>query len=59
MLGIIESALHRALATGSGLPAVSYPVFEGEPPPPISTPWGAYSCAASHGTLCLLSHLSS
>ena len=33
-----------------------YPVFEGEPPPPISTPWGAYSGAASHGTLNLLSH---
>ena len=36
-----------------------YPVFEGEPPPPISTPWGAYSGAASHGTLDLLSHLPS
>ena len=25
--------------------------FEGEPPPPISTSWGAYKDAASHGTL--------
>ena len=33
--------------------------FEGELPPPISTPWGAYSGAASHGTLNLLSHLPS
>ena len=25
--------------------------FEGEPPPPISTPWGAYSGAATHSAL--------
>ena len=26
-------------------------IFEGEPPPPISTPWGAYKSAASHSAL--------
>ena len=41
---------------GSGQPTVSNQFFEGEPPPPISTPWGAYRGAASYGTLTLLSH---
>ena len=36
--------------SGSGQSAVSILICEGQPPPPISTPWGAYSGAASHGT---------
>ena len=48
MPGIMESALHWASAFYWFWPTCSvYPVFEGEPPPPISTPWGAYSGAAS------------
>ena len=43
------------MVIGSGQPAVSNQ-FEGEPPPPISTPWGAYRGATSYGALTLLSH---
>ena len=49
-------ALHMVI--GSGQPAVSNQ-FEGEPPPPISTPWGIYRGATSYSALTLLSHLPS
>ena len=47
------SALHRLLVLANLL---TLPSFEGEPPPPISNPWGAYRGAASYSALTLLSH---
>ena len=47
------SALHRLLVLAKLLSLTS---FEGEPPAPISTPWGAYRGAASYSALTLIIH---
>ena len=55
MLSIMEGALQLFLCQATVMHCV-IPIVEGEPPPPRSTPWGAYSLL-SHARQCLFFHL--